>query len=1428
LSKHRDRFAVRASSQRLLCLLVAAIFLLAASSASAAVVHPEVNYEFGADGTSGSTISGIDSLAYNQANSRLYVLSNNFPRRVYGLHFAAAETLSALGGNFPFEVPGGSGDPQIEVDNTALPTANNIYAANDGEQLTGYTPAGAPLAANFAPTSGEKCGVAVDNAGHVWAGNYSEGQIEEFEPTGGPPIATVNTLGQGRPCHIAFDTSNGDLYVSTYGQGVFRYTAASGYSPASAVEFTSVGNAKITVDPLSHELFAARGDSVAVYNTETTNEVEEFTTAGSGEIRGIAVDDASDTVFTSFNGTAKVQEWRPITVADVTTGPPVGNKEVTGTVGLGGGGEVTECFFEFGLEAGNYTDEEACEQATPFTADESVSAQLPGLVGETTYHYRLVAVDVQGRGVGADRTITPHNVTGISTGEATEIERDSARLHASFEGNGESTSYYFEYGLSNSPYEHSSTVEDAGSPTGLTQISSVVTGLTAGHTYHYRVVATNGEGTSKAQDRTFTTDEAISTITTESATEVGTESATLNGALDPDGLQTSYYFEYGKTTSYGSKVPVPPTELGSSTPGLAQVSSQVTELSPGTTYHYRVVGLNSTGESVGGDETFTTPKAPSIISTSSRNVTAGSAELVARINPNGAETTYYFEYGPTTSYGLKAPVPADTLNGSSAEEISIELTELEGVTYHFRLVAESVWGKVVSEDQTFNFYPENCPNATVRQQTGSGGLPDCRAYELVSPENAGSTLIFPAAAPYSPTATNPSRLAYTGAWGKTEGLGAAANNLGDLYVSTRTSSGWKTKYVGVPVTEASQSGGPNWQFGRGFLNIMQSGFAEPDRVNMLVETNESMSKIVDWNDGYYACNNEFCQVVGSYEPRGSSFVPYLWDSTTGSLIERWPTGVESIPGGEELKGRSASSPDLSHYAFSSDVRFVRGAPPATLYDDNTETGTIVPISYNEAEDWIKAGPIQLSTNGSRILMSAEGQCEGFIGNPEYANECTGTGSRCPGSVERACGPGHLYMSVNDEKTYDIAKGHQVRFVSMTADGSKVYFTSEERLNGEDTDTSRDLYMWDIESPHTVTLVSKGNQPGSGNTDACSASWTQKCSIVALYFSSNDEETYTMAQGGQGGNALFNTSTASGNGDIYFLSPEELAGSHGTPGQENLYDFRNGRLQFVTALEPGGKACVIDQGGEICSLNAVALMNVSPDDSHMAFLTASRVTSYENAGYSEMYAYNPATGELACASCRPDGEPPTSNVTGSYNGPFMTNDGRTFFNTKDALVPQDTNQSGDVYEYVNGRPRLITAGVTPTNEVFGLTNIMASPGLVGVSANGTDVYFSTFDTLVKQDHNGQQLKVYDARSGGGFLFESPPPGCAAADECHGESSSAPVPPENGTGASLGSVGNAKQAKPKAENEPKHKAKKKQQKKKAKRHHRSARKGGRSNG
>jgi hypothetical protein len=351
----------------------------------------------------------------------------------------------------------------------------------------------------------------------------------------------------------------------------------------------------------------------------------------------------------------------------------------------------------------------------------------------------------------------------------------------------------------------------------------------------------------------------------------------------------------------------------------------------------------------------------------------------------------------------------------------------------------------------------------------------------------------------------------------------------------------------------------------------------------------------------------------------------------------------------------------------------------------------------------------------------------------------------------------LYMRVNDAVTYEVSQGHSVNYLGMVGDGSRVFFTSNEQLTADDHDTSTDLYMWS-EASNSLTRLSIGAN-GAGNSDACSTSWTERCDAVPV-----------------SDGALTDNSFATAAEEVYFYSPEQLDGPKGVFGQRNLYVYRDGHVTFVTTLAP-------DQ--------PLTRIQVSPDGAHAAFVTASQVTSFDNSGFQEMYSYSPLSGALHCVSCDPRGNPPSGDVQASVHGIFMSNDGRTFFYSPDALVPQDTNGLHDVYEFVDGRPQLITTGIG-SEDTQTTHNQVRPAGLSGVSADGVNVYFSTYETLVPQDHNGQFLKFYDARTGGGFSFTPPPAPCAAADECHGAGNPSPDAATITSEADLGAGGNASSA------------------------------------
>jgi Ca2+-binding RTX toxin-like protein len=191
-------------------------------------------------------------------------------------------------------------------------------------------------------------------------------------------------------------------------------------------------------------------------------------------------------------------------------------------------------------------------------------------------------------------------------------------------------------------------------------------------------------------------------VETGGATAVKATSATIEGTVDPEGSATSYYFEYGPTTAYGTKIPASPKSVGAGFTTVA-VSQALTGLAQGTIYHYRLVAVNAAGTETGFDQTFVTLKAPKATTLFATGIGQQSATLYGSVNPEGSATSYYFEYGPTTAYGTKIPVsPKEVGAGTSEVTVSESVTGLTpATTYHFRIVATSVAATTNGVDRTF-------------------------------------------------------------------------------------------------------------------------------------------------------------------------------------------------------------------------------------------------------------------------------------------------------------------------------------------------------------------------------------------------------------------------------------------------------------------------------------------------------------------------------------------------------------------------------------------------------------------------------------------------------------------------------------------------------------------------------------------------------
>ncbi len=253
------------------------------------------------------------------------------------------------------------------------------------------------------------------------------------------------------------------------------------------------------------------------------------------------------------------------------------------------------------------------------------------------------------------------------------------------------------------------------------------------------------------------------------ATKREPTSAVLNGSVNPEGQSLSEcYFEYVTEAAYIQNQAIHAGDgfADTSSGGQAQcepsagaippnsidnaVKAEITDLTAGTTYRYRLTGITSGslgGRGVSTVLAFTTPAPPVILSVSATNLSSLFVDLRATIDPVGADTSYQFEYVDDTHYAPEDPdpysaghvapsTPVDIGQGGAAGNVAAKVIQEIGdlapdTTYHFRVIATNAKGTVSGagggqEDETFRTLPQVVP-----------GLPDHRSYELVTPANKG-------------------------------------------------------------------------------------------------------------------------------------------------------------------------------------------------------------------------------------------------------------------------------------------------------------------------------------------------------------------------------------------------------------------------------------------------------------------------------------------------------------------------------------------------------------------------------------------------------------------------------------------------------------------------------------------------------------------
>lgn len=353
----------------------------------------------------------------------------------------------------------------------------------------------------------------------------------------------------------------------------------------------------------------------------------------------------------------------------------------------------TTWYVDYGTST-SYGSRTALRSAGAGSADVAVSAALSGLKAGTTYHYRVAGSSAAGTGNGADRTFTTVAGPDARTGPASAVTAAGATLTGSVDARGRATTWWFEYGTTTG-YGSRTSSKSAVTKVGDQNVSAAIGGLRTATTYHFRLVATNDAGTTTGSDQSFSTGTPPVPSTGAALVSAG-GTVTFAGVVQPNGVPTSWWFEYGTSTGYGTRTPTRSAGSGSA---ATTVAESVTNAPAGSLLHYRLVVSSDAGTSAGKDASVRVGAQPAALTGATAAVTAGGGTVTGMVTPNGLATTWWFDYGPTQSYGSHtSPVVA---SGGAAEVRALITGQREGAVVHYRLVARNAAGTSTGADRAF-------------------------------------------------------------------------------------------------------------------------------------------------------------------------------------------------------------------------------------------------------------------------------------------------------------------------------------------------------------------------------------------------------------------------------------------------------------------------------------------------------------------------------------------------------------------------------------------------------------------------------------------------------------------------------------------------------------------------------------------------------
>jgi hypothetical protein len=909
--------------------------------------------------------------------------------------------------------------------------------------------------------------------------------------------------------------------------------------------------------------------------------------------------------------------------------------------------------------------------------------------------------------------------------------------------------------------------------------------------------------------------------------------ATLRGVLNPGQAGApgtfeldAYEFVYRPSTveSPGCRgageVVDPGLSVGE---GKEKVSQAIEALTPGTEYTVCLVVHNEAGEeeATSAPVTFTTlAAAPRVEETFVSDVASTSATFNAKVNPEGAETTYAFEYALVG--GAFAPMAESEGSGSvpagvAGVAVSVHVDGLQpGASYEFRVVAgNSVERQVTGETVSLT-----------TQRSGEFVLSDGRQWEMVTPPQKEGSLFEQSLGEEYKGETERTLPEESGIEFPDEQVVIQAAAAGDGIVdeadqpieaeppgdangvsvlSTRGPSGWSSRGLSSPHREStnpSQAGGFGSEY-RAFSEDLSRGVLQQfgNFTPLAPEAVESTPYVhTNYLDGDV---DERCESPGL----GSS-------SCFQPLVTRGDT-QSSVVFGEVVNGECtffdcgphfvAGTPDLSHIILATRGVRLTSTPIAVehlasglftkppLYEWYGGQLRLLNILPGEEEG---NGELQLAYGNKRHVMSDDG--ERVIlengqgqGGALYLRDIAKSETILLNATEPGCGTCS-------------GSGENVQYMTASSEGSRIFFIDGSKLTSNSSGESTALYECEV-----VEVEGK-----------------LRCDLSDL----------TPGTGG-GGNVRMVLGASENGSYVYFVSEGALAAG-AKSGTYNLYLRHDGMTTFIAELSENDARFFLPRPGlheAYTELHA----RVSPDGSWLAFMSDRDLTGYDPLDAAtgepdeEVYLYDATVNRLACASCDPTGARPVGLMTevgkfyhyrvasivpgwdGFENAPisgidqiyqprYLSDSGRLFFDSKDALVPRDVNGVLDVYEYepegVPAGEHACSSAAQSGSEVFKPAHGFEVEGRIGeegagcvalvsfgtsseestfldASETGGDVFFLTTSRLAPQDTDDAP-DIYDAHectAGSPCLsvqtVQQPP--CDTEGSCRGAPTSQPA-------------------------------------------------------